>query len=832
MKRMEKKTPQVWMRKSIALLIAGLCCGTIWGNTEWHSNPAKNTGTQAAGNAALTDMSYWKDANGNVGSGAPTASDDLIFDNNATSGSNPLRLRFSTVNFTGNSLQIGTDARSSTVVFDSTPFACANEGLKLKHGNWWFNSGPGADRRITCDVTVLAEDATKPFVLHWGQDQYSNGIGRITGKLKGGANAQLRLGPWGSKLGDTQPQCARNSTFRLSDISEYAGTITVAAKSAYTNFPGDVANYGTRLWLDTGTTTSPAKLNILRGGSLKLANRSDVVTVKELSLASGSRLWFDHTSDIADGKTWHVRATDALTVEKGAEKVEVLWKAIVRGTTHFRMPILSGPADSTFTADDFKFTFCAPQYNLDMHFEVDNDPETGDRTLYVSTHGFVFQQESYSGENDRDGSNGAPSSLTNAPAWWQECIPSPDTTGALYRTAKSLRTLYTPYEPFVFPCAGFWVNHGTLIIQTQTFEVPEFWCDYGTIGTGQGSFGRITSLIAPKIHFFRYNGSTPVVLRTYLQHTFVLKGEIDGDTPMQLRGWGGTGQPKAIFRLDGPNTNYTGTILVMTDETRPTYHNFEDLFPTLDVLDGRNLGGRMPTFNPRALTLTTLARLSMTNGNTVTLADGLNRGVYIYGSGRFHVTGAGTLDVKWPLLLSGKMWKEGTGTLVLGGGMKHEAHDNGTLTDVPRAGSNLFEVVNGTVKIAHADALAGVETTIDSGASLKLAIDPSNADLTAYGIRNTAVDTPFTLAASFGGKLPLTLATEDYVLPEDCHALTNALVTVKDSSAAAVRAMLPNMHPWKPSGLTSSVVSRANPGESTTTFLLVSKVSGLTVIFR
>ena len=86
MKRMEKKTPQVWMRKSIALLIVGLSTGTIWGNTEWHSNPAKNTSTQAEGNAALTNMVYWKDANGNVGSGAPTANDDLIFDNNATSG--------------------------------------------------------------------------------------------------------------------------------------------------------------------------------------------------------------------------------------------------------------------------------------------------------------------------------------------------------------------------------------------------------------------------------------------------------------------------------------------------------------------------------------------------------------------------------------------------------------------------------------------------------------------------------------------------------------------------------------------------------------------------
>ena len=126
-----------------------------------------------------------------------------------------------------------------------------------------------------------------------------------------------------------------------------------------------------------------------------------------------------------------------------------------------------------------------------------------------------------------------------------------------------------------------------------------------------------------------------------------------------------------------------------------------------------------------------------------------------------------------------------------------------------------------------------METHIDAGASLKLAIDPSNADLTAYGIRNTTVDTPFTLAASFGGKLPLTLATEDYVLPEDCHALTNALVTVKDSSAAAVHAMLPNMHPWKQSsGLTSTVVERANPGEKTTTFLLVSKHTGVVIIFR
>ena len=56
--------------------------------------------------------------------------------------------------------------------------------------------------------------------------------------------------------------------------------------------------------------------------------------------------------------------------------------------------------------------------------------------------------------------------------------------------------------------------------------------------------------------------------------------------------------------------------------------------------------------------------------------------------------------------------------------------------------------------------------------------------------------------------------------------------SVKDTSAAAVRAMLPALRPWKPYGLTSTVVPRANPGENTTTFLLVSKHSGCTVIIR
>ena len=407
------------MLKGVAAWVVVFGAAASHGNVTWHSDNTKVTSGSGQGTPAFTDMSYWLDESNQPGSGTPTVNDDLVFDN--------LRLRFGRVTFEGNSLQIGTDSKSSTAVFDSSPLTCANEGLKLKHGNWWFNSG--GTFVISSDVTILAEDPAKPFVMHFGQEQYSNGVARIAGKLKGGANAQLRLGPWTGTLGNTgNPLSAWRSTFRIEDISEYAGTITV--KSKYGNDAANT-NFGTRLWLEMGTTTSAAKLHIESGGSLYLPMDGQTVTVNELTLADGTFLWLNHRAQVTTDKLWHVRATDALTVEKGPRKIEILWRPIVRGPTHFRIPILTGPAGSTFEADDFKITFCDLQYNLDLHLEVDTDPETGERTLYASTHGFVYQQSSYSGEKDRDGTSGAPSSLTNAPAWWQDCIPGPDTTGAL-----------------------------------------------------------------------------------------------------------------------------------------------------------------------------------------------------------------------------------------------------------------------------------------------------------------------------------------------------------------------------------------------------------------
>ena len=377
--------------------------------TNWYPNPAKNTGGQADGIAALRDLSYWM-ANGQVGSGTVGPCDRLIIDRKRD-GDNSKRLRFgSIIEFKGDKLQIGSESVGITVVQDSSTikFSEESEGLHLKSGNWWFNSSGVLG--IAGPVTVLAEDPEKPFVFHVGQDQYSNAIDKIKGTLKGSENARIVFGPWGGKnVGEGKRiVCAQNTTFELHDISGYAGTITI--DSDYENVGTD---FGTRVKFDSAE--SSAKIHVCSGGSISTLAFDDKVTVGSLTFDAGTRIYIDQGKEDIDGSLGHFHATESLSING---KVEICYKPIIRGARLYRIPILSGPATSTFTVDDFEVTFIAEKYNLDLHLEVASDPETGTRTLYVVTHGFVYQMDSYVGEKTRDGKDGWPSSLTNSAAWW------------------------------------------------------------------------------------------------------------------------------------------------------------------------------------------------------------------------------------------------------------------------------------------------------------------------------------------------------------------------------------------------------------------------------
>ena len=137
--------------RKILLLTASVAAIAAYGNTTWTPVNTYNTGDQSVGNQALKNMTYWTDGE-NVGSGAPTADDDFIFDKSSVPR---LRINAGTVGtFTGNSLQIGTASQSSTVVQDGGTFTCTNAGLMFKSGNWWFNAGPGSSFLMQSAVTA------------------------------------------------------------------------------------------------------------------------------------------------------------------------------------------------------------------------------------------------------------------------------------------------------------------------------------------------------------------------------------------------------------------------------------------------------------------------------------------------------------------------------------------------------------------------------------------------------------------------------------------------------------------------------------------------------
>ena len=162
--------------------------------------------------------------------------------------------------------------------------------------------------------------------------------------------------------------------------------------------------------------------------------------------------------------------------------------------------------------------------------------------------------------------------------------------------------------------------------------------------------------------------------------------------------------------------------------------------------------------------------------------------------------------------------------------MKHELEDGDELSDVPRAGSNLFEVVSGKVKIAHADALSGVETSLAAGTALELVLDSANADLMKYGLRNTSVDVPFTLDGSFEGKLPISVDASAVLAPVSGVVYTNGIITVKSSVAESVGSMLAIGRIW--SGCPSKMLKIEDAELGITTFAIESRHVGTILSIR
>lgn len=796
--------PKRRILSACALVILAFISGTrvTQAETVWYQKEAVTAGSSAA----LTDLSFWVKG-GEPGSGKPTSDDALI-------GYNGWRLRLAGATCPANSFQVGTSDTMCEVVHDakdssSAKASFANDGLKLVNGGWWFNAAKNFT--IAGPVTVLSPKADA-FAFFFGNRDHKNEIATISGSISGSSDVGLVFGKAGSWMS------ANGSTFDLSgDLSQYAGTLNVRAdESVWSKAGGE--QFGTRLRLHT--TTTPCTVSVGKGCVLGACTVASTTTVARVNFETGTC----YKPVLSDTAASCLRVTESLTL---AGPVGVYVNGVLQGTGLYRLPILMAPAlSTTFTEDDFKLEKGPDFCNLDLHLEVDIEPESGMRTLYLVTWGYLYKSGTgYSKEGQRDNPTPNVSSLTNAAYWSDKQVPHRDSAYCLQ--GKDLRTFFTPTEDYEFPGVSLWLrDDAKLMLSVKSFSVPTLYATGGsTLGVTQGSFPFGTTVMSE-----RFELSDVVYMRAHADHALTLKGQVEGDADLEMAGWDQTSNPTAFYELEGMNTGFTGTILVTMDEYRPAYVSFESKFPTLYVNDGRNLGGRRPDFTPRALTLTHMARLSVSNSASVVLSDDVNCGVYVLEKGRFHAQRATSrLEVFQPVLLSGHLWTEGEGTVVLGGAMSFESSDGGAIVETPRAGSNLVTIASRKFVAGHPDCLNGCDVTV--AANTQIIIDADK--LGSTGVNLTRPGSAIHLDAAFGGKLPLSVesARPAPVKPEVPTII--GLVTVPDGEmVSTVRAMMPVRIPRVWANVAQDIVEIHDDERKLTTFALNVQSRGMMLIFR
>ena len=256
-------------------------------------------------------------------------------------------------------------------------------------------------------------------------------------------------------------------------------------------------------------------------------------------------------------------------------------------------------------------------------------------------------------------------------------------------------------------------------------------------------------------------------------------------------------------------------------------------YQTLDVCNNA-LGGALPEFNPAALCLTDESALGVDAASpTQRLENVVNRGVLIDGTGRVLLEESHEcLRIDWPISMNGELWKEGAGTLVLGGECLFGSAGAADPSEDTVADIHLKE---GVLAIASASAIDGCRLSISNGTSLAVAYSCDNNALLKSGLRNVKTAEPFVLCDVEGGKIPLTVDFSSWgdTVP---IALEVGLVTVtnKEDIVESVTSMMPETVDML--GVNSfykvKMSKAVNSDENTVTFKAALTKVGFTVTVR
>ena len=538
----------------------------------------------------------------------------------------------------------------------------------------------------------------------------------------------------------------QNCWVYLKQPTGYYGTIDVFSQVAPSG-----ANVGYGLIVGNGVTTSlPGTVNIHEKATL--ADRSSSIstvgdiTLKRLSFADQTRLSVGY--DSSSGKSSTFTVTDSFSVAEGA-KVEVYFPSTPASTSAgYYFPVLTVPAASELSLDNFYLTKGGTDQGYGRgSLEITEDEERGTKTLGIRYREWV-RQTTASGMNDSDDFETEAdfgSAMTNAAKWSDNKVPH---AGPIYYSGTD-RRLRTPWSEknadyeFAFPS-------DTLIVENAFYLCcSSFVCDHFRVtGSGAKYFylpNGIGGLRTFRGEDFYIGDDVTMTLRIFSNTTLDLRTALKGGGDIVFTGVYWSGNPNGYLRLNGDNSGWTGKFKANMGDTTKAKRTW--CIVTVDIDDGCALGGARESFAYDALHLACLSRLNVKGENTV-LSDGLNRGIFVDWGAQINVSNTCALVSHWPITLDGTLYKEGAGTLALGGVMKF-LDGEGALTDTPPAddANRTVNVEAGVLKPLSAGCVDGAKLVFSAGTELRFDLAAQDADLRAQGLRNVKASAPFAFPA-------------------------------------------------------------------------------------
>lgn len=784
--------------------------------TTLYFNGDVNVDEATTGERGFTSAGKWKDAEGNAAT-AFNSSDTYVVRNNS-------RLRFiggdNDKSFAGGPIFFGDLAYGGNTagrVRHEQAKVTFPEGIHFVRGSYQvsINNAALRDSRLFAGSIDVDSSASDPFQfvtrgeVEGDSGKYSNRRLLIDAPIYSGSEAGILIGDTSANGGGTN-----FTVILVGDCSNYRGRVSVKPRR---NLGAAFGSWDTCLML--ADTTVGGTVGIFGGSAIEARKYRYIAeayqsgdaaecTVGTLELAANSVIVVSGDTTTPTNGIIHVR--DSLSV---TAPVAVRIKYDPRIPTTNKVTILTAPASSNLDASDFVLGFDTATPVSHYSFDVENDGVT--KSLVAVFEPMVKQISNYENESTKEKAIGSftegYSSLTNAAAWSDGLVPSAEHAPAHYLSANNLRTLVAANNDYDFPGLSFTKAGAQLTLFTKSFRVPEFIA----IGTPVIMTGAWTDSGIVADRFNAVSGT--IDFGAYCGKTLTIDAEIVGAADLSIRGVSGTSASQGNYVLTCFNTNFTGNITMAHREQKDGRWDFVTHFQTLYVEDGRNLGGAKAEFDSKALRITDMARLAVTNAD-VTLEPDLNRGLCIEGIGRLYVEEPGALTVNWPVRVQGTMYKEGTGTLALGGAMTVIGGQSADATN------RLFVVTNGYVKALSAGCVDGLTVSFAANATtgLKLDYTTADADLAQFGFKNVATDTPFE------GAIDVIVENYSREAYDAVKRRKLGLVTVKTVAADGVASRL-NLHR---DGLGSVAIERADDaGTGNTTFSAVFS-PGLTIVFR